>query len=73
MKKLQFIVEDQKDEIEWLLVRIDSSSEENHLVRSCTKTVTTASQTNVNMTEHTTNNNSYQPAEAADKISRLEE
>jgi hypothetical protein len=70
-KKLQSIVAEQKDELEWLLVKTDNFSEHSQVVSSSMKTANTASQVSVNIPDY--NANSLQPAEAADKISRLQE
>jgi chromosome segregation ATPase len=71
VKKLESTVAEQKDEIERLLVRTDHSSEDNQVLRSSVKTVSTASQISVNISDY--NANSLQPAEAADKIRKLED
>jgi predicted RNase H-like nuclease (RuvC/YqgF family) len=68
VKELESVVAKQKDEIERLLIRIDSSSEDNQLVRSSNKTVNTASQTSENTDHH-----SLQPTDAAEKIRKLED
>jgi hypothetical protein len=70
VKKLQSIVAEQKDEIERLL-KIDTISEHSQVGRSSMKTANTAPQVNVNIPDY--NANCLQTAEAADKISRLEE
>jgi predicted O-linked N-acetylglucosamine transferase (SPINDLY family) len=71
MKEFQLIVAEQKDEIERLLVAIDNFSEHSQVVSNSMKTVSTASQASVNIPDY--NANSLWPAEAADKISRLED
>jgi hypothetical protein len=71
VQKLQSIVTEQKGEIERLLARTGNSSEDNQVVTSSMKTVSTASQTSVNIPDY--NINSSQPADAADKINRLED
>jgi chromosome segregation ATPase len=71
VKKLQSTVAEQKGEIERLLVKTGDSSEDNQVITSSMKTVSTATQTSVNIPYY--NANSLQPAEAADKIRKLEE
>lgn len=51
IKEPQSVVADHKDKTKQILVRTDNSSEENQLVKSSYE-ATTASQMNVNMTEH---------------------
>jgi hypothetical protein len=71
VKKLQSTVAEEKDKIERLLVKTVNFSEHSQVVSNSMKTVSTASQASVNI--HDYNANSLWPAEAADKISRLED
>lgn len=71
VKKLQSIIAEQKDEIQRLLVKTDTFSEHSQVVSSSMNTANTASQVSVNIPEY--HANSLQLAEAADKISKLED
>jgi chromosome segregation ATPase len=71
VKEIQSIAAEHEEEIKRLLVKIDNFSEHIHVVSSSMKTVSTASQASVNISDY--NANSLQLAEAADKINRLED
>jgi chromosome segregation ATPase len=69
--KLQSLMAAQKDFIERLQLILYHASEDNRVVMSSTETVSTASQANLNIPDY--NANTVWPAEAADKICKLED
>jgi uncharacterized coiled-coil protein SlyX len=69
--ELESTVKKQRGEIERLLAKICQSSEDNQLVTSSIKTVSTASQADLNIPDY--NANSLRPTEAANKIRELED
>ena len=71
VKKLESLVAEQKDQIQRLQVKIDHFSEDSQVVTSSVNTVSTATQTSVDITGY--NDNCLQCAEAADKIHKLED